>query len=117
MKTRDQFVLLAEAFRKEVFWRSCLLLLATLIGFFASGAVTGVIVHSSGLYKEGFLIWAVFFFLTILVTFLYQIKSQESLARKLELACPSCSRAIKPADLKRATATQNCPYCGNRIYS
>ena len=118
MKTREEFVLLADEYRKEIRWRAWLFLLAILLSFFVAIAPALIITHIIGYHSAGGLIWIGIFLVILIGLNLYQSKSQESLARKMELVCPHCSRVlVRQLDLKLAIATHNCPHCGDRIFS
>jgi ribosomal protein S27AE len=116
MKTREEFVLLANAYRKEWGWRSSLIFTAFIFVFIASFAIAILASHLAMNPRVRSWISVTLWFAPGVFLIFYKVKSKESLARKLELVCPSCSRALMN-DLKLATATHNCPYCGNPVFS
>jgi MFS-type transporter involved in bile tolerance (Atg22 family) len=117
MKTREQFVLLAEAYQVELRRRGLVLLPFMVLMSLLSIVLAEVLDYylKSDTVLVG--IWIVLFFSMLLGVNFYQAKSQQSLARKFELFCPACSRVITVRYLNVAIATHNCPYCGASVYS
>ncbi len=117
MKTREEFVLLADAFRREAQWRAWLFFAALLLAFIISAAGSGVADYLLGLHQAGGWILIVLFLAMTAFLCFYKIKSMKSLAWKFELACPTCSRPVMPDDLKLTISTHNCPHCGSLLFS
>jgi DNA-directed RNA polymerase subunit RPC12/RpoP len=107
MKTREEFLLLADAYKAELWRRAFLFVPIVVLAFIAINSISGP--------KRGALNLVC---LMMMVCFnLYLIKANESIARKLELVCLSCSRALHKTDLKQVTATQACPHCRQPLFS
>jgi len=117
MKTRDDFIVLAEAYRLELRRRAFILLPIMVIAIIACVLLAGALGRLLGNHPVVIGIWIVIFFLVMLGLNFCQVKSQQSLARKCGLVCPQCSRVFQARDLKLVIATHNCPYCGSRVYS
>jgi hypothetical protein len=117
MKTREEFIRLVDAYRTETRRRGMLALPAMIGAILGWIVIAGVMGRLLGNHSVLIGIWIILFFLVILFLNHYQIKSQDSLARKFELICPACSRTLGFRDFKLAIATHNCPHCGALIYS
>jgi ribosomal protein S27AE len=116
MKTREEFVLLADEYRKEIRRRSFVMLPAMVIGIIGFVMIAGVMGRYLGNHSPLIGVWILGFFLALFALSFYQTKSQESLARKFELVCPQCSRVLG-ANLNLVIATHHCPRCGQSVFS
>jgi hypothetical protein len=117
MPTRDQFVVLADAYRIELRRRGLLILplmIIAIIGFVLMAGLTGRVLGNHSVVIG---IWIIVFFGGIFALTFYQAKSRESLAKKCGLTCSNCYHVLALNDLKLVTATGNCPSCGVRFYS
>ena len=59
------------------------------------------------------------FIFTIVMIFLFseQMAARgKGAARRAGLVCPSCQQAFTIPDTKLVLTTQNCPYCGQRVF-
>ncbi len=116
MKTREQFVLLAEAYRKEAGWRDWLMRFSLITAFFLTFALAAILKHFVFHHIGGWIMIVLALPMVSIVGF-YEDKSKKRLARKLDLFCPSCVRTFGLSDFKIVIATHNCPYCGHLVFS
>lgn len=112
MKTRKDFVLLVDAYRTEVRRRFLFFLPLMLI----VGAGLIIVEMQAGHSPLIQITTRIFPFLCLAFVF-YQLKSRQSMARKLGLDCPSCAHAFTTREMSGVVSTRNCPACGAQVFA